>query len=199
MILVIDIETGGTDETESPILQIGATWLDGGGTFFMETRSNDRDFIHPAALKVNGIAPDAIDHPDRTLDTAAVAQLIGWVKARVLHEPRCVKLAGWNVQFDFRFLCDAIKRAGMSVYDTPLSGQLLDLHSVLLMDLMRRGKTADHEWGSKHLLRNADAAAAMLGVEVEQRPHNALNGAKWARAVAWKLIGNTPTADNGQS
>lgn len=188
MILLLDLETGGLDSAKSPILEIGAVWLDTDAEFFRCTRSTRRTLIEPDALRVNGLSPETNADTSRLLDIAAVCELVGWVKSRSGDAPRSVKLCGWNVHFDIRFLTDALTRAGIPIGTTPFSHQVLDLHSAVLMDQLRTTQAPPDTYGSSTLLRGSDHAATILGIPAESKPHNALNGANWAKTAALKLI-----------
>ena len=188
MILLLDLETGGLDSAKSPILEIGAVWLHDDAEFFRCTRSTRRTTIGPDALRVNGLTPETNADTSRILDTSAACELVGWVKSRTI-EPRSVKLCGWNVHFDLRFLTDALTRAGIPIGTTPFSHQVFDLHSALLLDRLRENSACDPAlYGSRTILSGGDHGSKLIGIPEEAKPHNALAGALWAKSIAQKLI-----------
>lgn len=186
MILLLDLETTGTDETRHAIAQIGAAWLDAPGTFFRRVRPDEsRPAIDPDALRVNGETMNTLADPARTPEHIAVCELLGWVKARSGDRDR-VMFCGWNVHFDHRFLRDAFRRVGVDMDATPFRHSLLDLHALVWREQAMRREPEDAPiFGD--IVRGADHAAQILGLESEARPHNALTGALHARRVAFAL------------
>lgn len=191
MILFLDLETGGTDETKSPILQIGAAWYDKPETFYRSVEAERGSVVEPDALRVNGESAHTIGDPHRTPAWLAFGEFLGWVKGRCgdirKGEKARVMLAGWNVHFDYRFIVALARKLG--VEDAlPFRHQLLDLHSLSLVEQMhRRSYAADAALFGSDLVRGADHASQILKIEAEQKPHNALNGALHAKKMAHRL------------
>lgn len=189
MILFLDLETGGTDETKSPILQIGACWYDQPGTFFRRVGpSSSFDLIEPDAMRVNGEDERSIEDPKRTPDWLALGEFLGWVKARCGDVPRRVTLAGWNVHFDHRFLLALMREMKLTEDTSPFRHTLLDLHSLTLAkQIERRSFAQDSALFGSDLVRSADHASQILDIAPEAKPHHALAGALHAREIARAL------------
>jgi DNA polymerase III epsilon subunit-like protein len=188
MILFLDLETSGTNENKNSILQIGACWYDRPETFYRSVELEPGTDAEPDALRVNGETHHSLGCPHRTPGWLAFGEFLGWVKGRCgdirKGEKARVMLAGWNVHFDYRFIFALARKLG--VEDAlPFRHQLLDLHSLALVEQMhRRHHAADAALFGSDLLRGADHAAQMLGIQPEAKPHNALAGALHAREMA---------------
>jgi hypothetical protein len=193
MICLLDLETTGTNEQKHGILQIGACWLDLPGTFFRKVRPalNHRE-CNPGAMAVNGEHASAVDDPNRTPEAIAVGELLGWIRARCGDRPGAkpnVVLAGWNIHFDHRFLREALLLAGLPEDRWPFRHSLLDVHSLVLAEQMRRRDLQAPADAALYgeLVRGADHAAEICGVGLEPRPHGALAGAFHSRRLLQTL------------
>lgn len=155
MIISIDIETSGLDPQTHNILSIGAV-NEVGDTFYEEITWQS-PVISLKALEVNGFKEQNIVGPDTIKQVSD--NFNKW-----LPDGKWIFM-GWNPHFDGGFLKPHIKN---------LPYQYLDLHSLICFHhfLHRDIHEEDpHNW-------RYDDGSKYLGIELEPKPHNALNGAK---------------------
>ena len=198
MILCLDLETSGLNEQRCGILQIGATWLHDGDSFFRDCHVLTGADVEQGALAVNGLTEERARDPHTIPESMALIEFLGWVKGAIPHGQR-VQLAAWNAHFDHRFLCAGLDRAHVKETYRPFHHRLIDCHSALAVDLMRETLSEQigmpdvrliaHRFGDE--VKNSDSAAELLNLPAEPKPHNALNGAKQVRAMLRRILGDT--------
>jgi ribonuclease T len=119
--VVVDVETGGFNETTDALLQIAAVLLDideRGHLYCSETVSChvtpfEGANLDPKSMEVNGID---VDHPFRFAvdEKLALPQIFKPVR-QALKNHKCTKaiLVGHNANFDLKFINTATARAGI--------------------------------------------------------------------------------------
>jgi DNA polymerase III epsilon subunit-like protein len=126
------------------------------------------------ALKVNGFTVEEI-HDQRKKDLAELmADFYNWIP-----DKEKTIVIGQNVFFDKLFVDKAFKECGI---DFKLHHRLIDLHSCVYFYAKKNNIDVD----VKNI--SSDFIANLLGVPVEIKPHNALNGAKQNVLVYNKLF-----------
>lgn len=166
--IILDIETTGTDPLRNCLVSLGAVDFETGEEFYGECRIYHDSEVHPIALQINGFTEEQIYNPARPPAHELYDCFLVW------SERFSDKLiAGHNVgHFDILFL-EKLHKILPQETKWPFGYRTLDLHSVAFKVL---GKSLSHE-------RICDA----LGLPVEPKPHNALSGARSERD-AFKLL-----------
>lgn len=183
-ILFVDVETSGLDGGVSGLLEIGAVWAaeeKGGLNYSRQCRLLLGDVVEEEALAVNGRSRESLMDAVLWPWTLALGEFVSWIRA-TRYDSGPLIMAGWNVHFDFGFLGECVRRAGLPYKDWPFGRRILDVHSLVVMHQLRTLKV---EAGCVDKT-NADDAAILLGLEVEYR---ALNGAIKAREMFHVLRG----------
>lgn len=200
MILCLDFETSSLNERRGSILQIGACWLHSGETFFRECFPENCNWpdggllIEDEALEKNGIARDKIYSREGAIpEGAAIMELVGWARGPMADFGK-IQIAAWNAHFEHRWLRAALNRVAMPDKYRPFAHRLLDAHSILAADEIRRKRPSAPQVPWWSLLggevANSDQASEIVGLPVEEKPHNALNGARQVRAMLRRLLGD---------
>jgi DNA polymerase III epsilon subunit-like protein len=199
-ILIVDVETGGLNERESPLLEIGVSDLETGRALSVGVRVPFAGlalflsrwwpwmakrfglWLDPRAMAINERDPragatsnEAIEEVMRFL--TATSDGFGMRSSDVF-----LILAGMNPNFDLRFLRAAWKK---SPFQFPFAHRTLDMHSLALARLVsERGAVTESVFGLK-----TDAIYEMLEMEPEPKPHSAINGVRMERLAFLKLLG----------
>ena len=120
--VVVDVETGGVDDTRHALLEIAAVWIDcqddgvlvPQDSFSTHVIPFEGSVIDPKALEINHIEPD---HPFRFAlpEEEVLKELFTYVN-QALEKTGCRRavLVGHNAHFDLGFLMAAVKRCGIT-------------------------------------------------------------------------------------
>ena len=161
MPVVVDVETGGFNETTDALLQIAAVLIDideKGEFFCSETVScHVNPFeganLEPKSMQINGID---IDHPFRMAidEKLALPKIFKPIRNALKHH-QCNKaiLVGHNAHFDLKFINAAAARSGIkrnpfhpfSTFDTVTLAGLIYGQTVLARSIQAAGL----EWNSE--------------------------------------------------
>lgn len=184
--IVVDVETSGTNTHKHSIVAIGAVdFIHPHNQFYEECRIFDGAHVMKEALAVNGMSEEGIRDPLRQCDRDAVHHFISW--ASEIDDPL---LGGHNPSFDRDFLRETAERYHI---DWPFAFRTIDLHSICYAHLLRRGIKPPPTHPSKgDESLNLDAVSRYVGIPGEQRPHNALQGARQAAECLSRLIREKP-------
>ncbi len=168
--IVIDVETSGTNPTKHSILSIGAIdSLHPEEQFYEECRMWDGAHIDERALEVNGFSREEITLQSKQSEGELIAQFLRWIELREEITP-----AGQTPLFDLGFIQNAAGRAGEN-YNLP--HRSIDLHSITFAHMIRRGIIPPVF--NKRTDLNSDKIMDYVGIPPEPRPHKAINGALW--------------------
>ncbi len=177
--LVVDIETSGTDRDRHSILSIGAVDLtEPKRQFSGECQIRSGAEITDQALTVNGYTKEQIIDPSKPSEGELLLSFLDWLDEAAEHT-----IGGQNVHFDAGFLTSAAKRAGQIV---EIEHRLIDLHSICWVQMVKRGIEPPVQ--NKVSALSLDRIAEYTGLPPEPRPHLALNGAKWEAEAFSRLI-----------
>jgi len=166
--ICLDLETGGLSPLNSSILSIGAIDFDSNLEFYVECRNYPNRVINPHALKVNGFTNEQANDVSKIFPNEAYEKLVAWVNEHKL-DPL---LAGQNIgSFDVPFLKDA---QSATMVDWIFGYHYVDLFSI-----------AYAKFGKKLKM---DEILAACGLPAEEKPHNALTGAKCTKMLLKKLL-----------
>ncbi|NIT99595.1 MAG: hypothetical protein GWN01_01215 [Nitrosopumilaceae archaeon] len=172
--IVVDVETGGLDEKENPLLSIGAVDFETKEEFYVEMKPREGSKCTKEALEINGIEPYSKKWKDNGTTKWAMEGFQAWIWGRDL------PLTGHNPSFDLKFL-----NYNFSFHNIEqrIPYRTVDLHSIAHFKLIQERGIPDRKLSS-------DTIYELLGMEPEPRPHNALNGAKWEAEAFRRLFGN---------
>lgn len=167
-ILVVDVETTGTNPQRHSIIELGAVWLTGQEhpeEFEMECSMWEGAEYNPEVEAINGRTDASCINPILLTESELIREFVEF-----LDKDFDFILAGMNPSFDRRFLLAAAERAGLG--RLPIPHRTLDLHSLALADAIvsksrvpKRGLYTDRIY--EH-----------LRLEAEPKPHRALTGAR---------------------
>lgn len=180
--IVLDVETTGTEPSLHSILSIGALDLDEPtNQFYDECRMWDGAKIEKAALGVNGFTEEGARDASKKSEAELVKAFIAWATDR----PKNWTFAAQNVSFDYEFVRAAAKRAGL---DFPFGKRTLDVHSIAWLHMTERGVRIPVE--SRGSLLSSGFILRYCGLPEEPSPHNALTGALWHAEVISRMAYN---------
>jgi|GEM_PF-2610553 len=183
-ILVFDIETTSDDREKAGIVEIAALWLDpslaGNGSigFEIKCRPRPKSYWQPRAFEING-CDWQLDESYPT-EAEAVESLLTWLAGRP------ALLAGMNPSFDqhiFKNACLAAASDRHEASKDPFSFRTVDVHSLAVADLVKRGIAIPAEGIKSRLICEAYEIAE------EPKPHRAMNGAAWECKLLRRLLG----------
>jgi DNA polymerase III epsilon subunit-like protein len=177
--IVVDVETTGTDPRRHSILAIGA--VDFGKpdrTFYRECRMFEGSQVEAEALAVNGFTMTQVTDERKPTLEQTVGEFIAWCKNT---EERT--LAGHNTSFDRDFLQASADRYNLA---WRFGNRVLDLHSFGWMHIVGRGQTPPMRGGRSGL--SCDAILVYAGLPEEPEPHNGLVGAKMEAEAFSRLM-----------
>lgn len=172
-ILVVDLETTGTDARRHSIIQFGAVWLSGAeGEIEIDCRAFDGAELHPKALEVNGASEARCLNPMLMTESEAVEQFFAWIKMSTGDDDQPFILAGLNPSMDRAFLMQAWLRAKLPIRRFPIPHRTIDLHTLAITLALG----TDSIVPSRGLY--TDEMYAVLDLPPEPKPHTALTGAR---------------------
>lgn len=164
-----DVETSGLDAVKHEILEIGLVLVDQKtgevvDTLNIKVRPEHIETADETALKINGY--NAVDWQDASSISQAIA-LYG-------EKAKDAIFCSHNVTFDWSFIAEAFKKAGLK--------STLDYHRLDLFTLIW-AKTKNSNIESFNLSK----VARFFGLPEEALPHRAINGARTAHEIFMKI------------
>ncbi len=166
--IVFDVETSGLDEKTHGVLGLGAIMLPGGDTFYHEPRLIDELEAHPEALEVNGFTEEEVRSESRIAMGDTIKAFVKWAK-----DADDMILAGWNTNFDYRFLSAEFERTNTK---WPFGYRIVDIQSIAYMVMRVRDQWTPMHNGYSTVGLNY--TLKWLKMPPESEPHNALTGAQ---------------------
>ncbi len=168
--LVLDIETSGTDPQRHGILAIGAVDLTHPfNTFYGECRLWEEAHIMEEALAVNGFSREALFDASKPSEGSLLQAFFRWSETLADRT-----LAAHNVAFDAAFLQAACRRVGIAY---PFAHRTIDVHSVVFTHMQLAGYKPPFDPTHRHSALSLTAVRAYVGLPPEPTPHHALEGA----------------------
>lgn len=173
--VILDIETSGIDPRINGMLSLGAVDYETGEEFYGECYLTQGRIANPIALEINGFSEAEIKRPDNQLSGVKDTDITLYLRFKKWAETRSKVLGGHNVgHFDILFLEEIYGREDcLPKHKFPFAYRTVDLHSVAYAKL---GESLGHE-----------KICERLGLPVEVKPHNALNGAR-SECEAFKIL-----------
>lgn len=177
--IVVDVETTGTDPARHAIVSIGA--VDFGRPdrqFYRECRVFDGAQVEAEALAVNGFTLEQVTDPAKATLEETIGHFIAWCR-----DAENRTLGGHNTAFDRDFLQASADRYNLAWH---FGNRVLDLHSVGWMHMASSGVTIPLRGGRSSL--SCDAILQYAGLPAEPKPHNGLVGAKMEAEAFSRLV-----------
>lgn len=178
--IVVDIETTGTNSRVHSILSIGAVDLVDKREFSGECRAFPDAKIEEEAMKVNGISEDEAFNPSKQTDEELLLSFISWMKESKDHT-----VAGQNPHFDVSFLEETARRYHINI---SIPHRIIDLHSMTILHMENRGISYPVAHNRSDL--NSDKIMEYVGIPPEVHPHIAINGARIEVEAFSRLLWN---------
>lgn len=179
--IIIDIETTGTDPRVHSIISIGAIEFENPeNRFYEECRAFEGAHIEAKALEITGETEESIKDPSKKTDKEIVENFFAWM-AEIGERT----LAGHNTHFDCGFLTETARRYHIR---NPIAHRLLDLHSLAYMHMVERGITPPIDPEHKHTALSSQVAATYTGIPAEPYPHIAINGALYEAEAISRIL-----------
>lgn len=166
--IVVDVETTGSDSLKHSIVSMGALdFKNPKNQFYEECRIWEGAEVQKIALEINGFTEDDIRDPKKQSLETAVKKFISWTET-------CANktLAGNNTSFDRDFIFASLRMYNLS---NSFHHRTIDLHSVCVADHYRKRITLPIENGVIDL--DTNKIFNYVGLPNEPEPHNALTGA----------------------
>jgi DNA polymerase III epsilon subunit-like protein len=177
--IVLDVETTGTDPHLSGILSIGAIDFNNPeDTFYNECRVWDGAHVIQEALDLNGFTKEQIGDPKKKSDKEITEEFFKWLERKEDHT-----IAGLHPSFDMGFIQHTCLRNSLNY---PLARRSIDQHSILYFHMLRRGLTPPLRKNRSDI--DSTFISTYVGIPPEPKPHIALNGAKWEAEAFSRLI-----------
>jgi DNA polymerase III epsilon subunit-like protein len=179
--IVVDIETTGSDPVKHSILNIGAiNFNNPEDRFFEECRVWDGAHIDDSALKFNGNTLEQVSDSTKQSEADLITHFLDWIEQK---EERT--LGGQNPLFDMGFLQAAAYRAHK---DFVIARRTIDLHSITYFHMILRELDIPLDLKHKHSGINSDKIMEYVGIPPEPRPHVGINGALWEAEAFHRLF-----------
>jgi DNA polymerase III epsilon subunit-like protein len=177
--IVLDVETTGTDPRKHSILSIGALDFDNpNNQFYDECRAWDGAKIEDGALAINGFTKEEATSKEKKSEAELIAAFVAWGTDRI--EERT--FAAQNVSFDFEFVRAACDRANI---DFPFAKRTIDIHTLAWGHMASRGVVPPID--RHHSSLTSSAILSYCGLPEEGKPHNAMTGALWHAEVIARM------------
>jgi DNA polymerase III epsilon subunit-like protein len=181
--IVVDVETSGTDPKLHSIVSIGAVdFAQPERQFYRECRIFDGALVEAEALAVNGFTLEQVTDPHRSSLEQIMGEFVAWCKPVVDRT-----LGGHNTSFDRDFLQASVDRYNLA---HRFGNRVLDLHSFCWMHMARCGQSQPTRGGRSGISLNT--VAEYVGLPEEPEPHNGLTGAKFEAEAFSRLAYGRP-------
>lgn len=179
--IIVDVETTGTDPRVHSLLSIGAVDFDNPDRqFFEECRAFPGAKIEEEATAINGVGEEEAFNPLKQSDQELVEHFFVWMK-----DARDHTIAGQNPHFDTGFIEEAARRHHLNF---SIPKRVVDLHSAVWTHMCLNNKVPPVEHNRSGV--NSDVISAYVGIPAEPHPHIALNGAKYEAEAFSRILNN---------
>jgi DNA polymerase III epsilon subunit-like protein len=183
LMIVVDVETSGTDPKRHSIVSIGAIEFEHPErTFYRECCVFDGAEIEAEALAVNGFTAAQVADPSKPPLEKIIGEFIAWCKDA---DERT--LGGHNTSFDRDFLQAATDRYYLA---WRFGNRVLDLHTLTWSHMVRRGDSPPTRGGRSAI--SFDVTLEYVGMPAEPKPHNGLTGARMEAEAFSRLLHGKP-------
>jgi len=180
--IVVDVETTGTDKRVHSLISIGAIDFDNPNRiFFEECRAFPGAKIEEEATVVNGVGEKEAFDINKQTDKELVEHFLQWMKGAKDHT-----FAGQNPQFDAGFVEETARRYHINF---SIPARSVDLHSVIWTHMILNGLIPLIEHNRSGI--NSDKIMEYVGIPTEPHPHIAINGAKYEAEAFCRVFKNS--------
>jgi DNA polymerase III epsilon subunit-like protein len=179
--IIIDIETSGTDVRTHGLVSIGALEFDNpDNTFYGECYLEDSHDIDPEALPVIGFTEEQLRDQSRQSPYILLKSFVEWLENISDRTPAGLHVGG----FDLLFLQRTADELGLN---WPLGKRSIDLHSLMFFHLK---KYYPEKYEVKNQRSNiyGNLIQKYCGLPSVTRPHNALADARWEAECFSRLL-----------
>lgn len=179
----IDVETTGIDPEKSGIISIGACFFDTNEEFYQENILREGAEINDRALEVNGETRESLlkrDEDNFVTEYQSLKRLIDFCKNKSNGEANVI--IGKNPSFDYKFLLKIWIRNGGNERDFYFSYRFINWGDWIIYDILKSGKIIPLNGVS------SDSSSKFLNLPQEEKPHNALNGAKHNKNCVLEIL-----------
>ena len=177
--IVVDVETTGTNPMKHSLASIGAVdFVNPADQFYEECRVWGGAHIDDEALIINGYKREELQSPQKQSEGDLIQRFLKWIESRQEHT-----IGGQNPFFDVSFIQAA---CGRNHLNFTLAHRTVDLHSITYFHMIGRGINPPVEHKRSNL--NSDTIMAYVGIPAEPKPHIALNGAIWEAEAFSRLF-----------
>lgn len=181
--IVVDVETSGTDSEKHSLISIGAVELENPkNEFYGECQIWKGAHIEDRALEINGFSREDITDPTKQ----TIEMLMrGFLTFATSCQDRT--LAGHNVSFDVAFLQKSARQSGI---EWSFAHRTIDTHSLVYFDMVREGREIPLKNGHSDI--TSDRVFEYVGLRVQRETHNALEDAKLTAESIYRLFYKKP-------
>ena len=179
--IVVDVETTGTDPDAHALVSIGAVELaQPENKFYSECRAFAGAHFDEKALEINGFTKEELTDSSKKSLKVCLNEFLEWSR-----EVADRTLAGHNVQFDIHFIEKSLTRVGEAY---PFSHRTIDTHSLTYMHMIHRGLTPPFDEAHGHTGLDSDFVFDYVGLNITRGEHNALEDAKLTAEAISRLL-----------
>ena len=176
--IVIDIETTGTNPNKHAILSIGAiNFKKTKNQFYGECRISKDVSIDNKALKINGFLKKDILSKQKQSLKSLLMEFSKWIDKQNTDNI----MMGHNIHFDYEFLKVAYFKNKLTF---PFTYRLVDLHSIAFYKSLKNNNLENIDFLSLNKILQS------ISLPKDKTPHNALERAKMEIEAFYKLIYN---------
>ncbi len=181
--IVVDIETSGTDPSKHSILSIGAVdFYNHDRLFYEECKLEEGKTFTTEALNINGFDEKTLKSDKKKKLEEVLKDFMSW-----LEQINDITIGGHNVNFDAGFLNYSFKKYGINL---SFGHRVVDTHTLVYASLLSRN--AEIPLKNKKTDINSDYVFGYVGLPSEPKPHNALTGAKMEAEALSRIIYKKP-------
>lgn len=184
--IVVDVETTGTNPQKHSILSIGAIdFNDPSRQFYEECRIWNGAHMDDEAFAVNGFNQEQATDPLKQPESSLVEKFLEWSRLGIERT-----VGGQNPFFDVNFIQAA---AGRAHANFDLGHRTFDLHTICYFHMTKRGIVPPMRNNRTDI--KSDLITQYVGIPSELKPHIAINGAKWEAEAFSRFLYDKPLFD----
>lgn len=178
--IIVDVETTGTDENINAIIDIAAIEFSKTkqNIFNQQCQLKKGAQIKKIAMEINGYTKQEITDKTKPTLKEAIINFHNWTK-----NIKDKTIIAQNPQFDIKFLQHSFKEFNL---DWDLGHRSIDLHTLVFNIMIKNNFPIPTKNGTSNL--NSDLIMELVGIPHEPKPHKAINGVIWEAEVFSRLM-----------